>query len=120
LVNLLEPLEKNEQSMVKLDALFKILGIETENDVKLLAQYFVNHKQYKELIKNSSYTQKLNRNHDSSISFQNASLNQSLDDLNQTLESRKSVPTEKIELINQNEVISALKKFVSIHRKQEK
>ena len=53
LVNLLQPLEKNEKSMVKLDAIFKALGVETENDVKLLAQYFVNHRQYKDLIKNN-------------------------------------------------------------------
>jgi dynein regulatry complex protein 1 len=118
LVNLLEPLEKNEQSMVKLDALFKILSIETENDVKLLAQYFVNHKQYKELIKNNNYTQNVQeKNQSSSISFRSDHL---LDDSSEALENKKHVPAEKIELIDQNEAIAALKKFVSIHRKQEK
>ena len=55
LVHLLNPLEKNEQSMVKLDSIFKALGVETEKDVRLLAQYFLNHRQYKELIKIKFY-----------------------------------------------------------------
>eukprot|EP00052_Salpingoeca_macrocollata_P023217 m.203750 g.203750 ORF g.203750 m.203750 type:complete len:662 (-) comp21985_c0_seq10:109-2094(-) len=38
---LLEPLEKKAQSMMKLDSIFKALGVENEEDVFRLASYFV-------------------------------------------------------------------------------
>ncbi|XP_065828940.1 dynein regulatory complex protein 1-like [Oscarella lobularis] len=41
LARLLAPLERDEQSLMKLDSIFKALGIETEADVHLLASYFL-------------------------------------------------------------------------------
>ena len=126
LVHLLNPLEKIEQSMVKLDSIFKALGVETEKDVRLLAQYFLNHRQYKELIKNKQYIQKATQetNHDNNHEKENqetdaktmvTDLFKDSSDL-----SNKTVPTDSIQLINQNEVISALKTFVTLHHKSDK
>ncbi|XP_062520697.1 dynein regulatory complex protein 1-like isoform X2 [Corticium candelabrum] len=41
LTHLLAPLDKNEQSLMKLDSIFKALGVETEEDVHLLVSYFL-------------------------------------------------------------------------------
>jgi len=40
LLKLLSPLQKDEQSLMKLDAIFNALGIETEDDIHFLASYF--------------------------------------------------------------------------------
>lgn len=98
-MHLLQPLEKNEKSMVKLDSIFKALGVETETDVKLLAQYFINHRKYQELIKNKAYVQK----------------NQA-----ETEEAEEEVvPLDSVELIHPNEVLSALKTFVTLNQKSD-
>jgi dynein regulatory complex protein 1 len=119
-------LEKNEQSMVKLDSIFKSLGVETENDVKLLAQYFINHRQYKELIKNKTYTQKFSATSKSERGVgptgeEDDKFSISTRTVNTTSHNDgKIVPTDSIHLIEQNEVVSALKTFVTIHHKSEK
>jgi dynein regulatry complex protein 1 len=41
LQRLLRPLDRNEQSLVKLDAIFKALGVHSETDVRMLATFFV-------------------------------------------------------------------------------
>lgn len=41
LVRLLAPLESDEQMLMKLDSIFKALGVETEEDVHTLARFFV-------------------------------------------------------------------------------
>ena len=38
---LLEPLESNEKNLIKLDAIFRALKIENEDDIKVMAKYFV-------------------------------------------------------------------------------
>jgi hypothetical protein len=114
--------------MVKLDSIFKSLGVETESDVKLLAQYFINHRQYKELVKNKTYTQKHSAasksergvgptasEQDDKFSLSTRTVN-----TNTSHNDGKIVPTDSIHLIEQNEVISALKTFVTIHHKSEK
>uniref|UniRef100_W5NH33 Dynein regulatory complex protein 1 n=1 Tax=Lepisosteus oculatus TaxID=7918 RepID=W5NH33_LEPOC len=45
LLKLLSPLEKDEQSLMKLDAIFLALGIENEEDVYKLADFFMTYKQ---------------------------------------------------------------------------
>ena len=134
LVNLLQPLEKNEKSMVKLDAIFKALGVETENDVRLLAQYFVNHRQYKELVKNKAYVKKaneeqtqnsvggpfksentLNEETESASNIANV-----LDINNDDQVSNATVPADTVKLIHPNEAVTALKTFVTFHHKTEK
>ena len=42
---LLEPLESNEKSLIKLDAIFRALKIENEDDIKIMAKYFIDHIQ---------------------------------------------------------------------------
>nr|XP_006825346.1 PREDICTED: dynein regulatory complex protein 1-like [Saccoglossus kowalevskii] len=42
---LLQPLESDERSLMKLDAIFAALGIETEEDIHKLATYFLQFKQ---------------------------------------------------------------------------
>ncbi|MBN3318963.1 DRC1 protein, partial [Atractosteus spatula] len=45
LLKLLSPLEKDEQSLMKLDAIFLALGIENEEDVYKLADFFMKYRQ---------------------------------------------------------------------------
>ncbi len=45
LLALLEPLESNEKSLIKLDAIFRALKIENEDDIKIMAKYFIDHDQ---------------------------------------------------------------------------
>lgn len=105
LVHLLNPLEKNEKSMVKLDSIFKALGVETENDVKLLAQYFINHRTYKDLVKNKAFhVQRKNDDDDA-------------DSCEDNLE--KIVPLDSVELVHPNEVITALKTFATLNQKSD-
>lgn len=42
---LLEPLETNEKSLIKLDAIFRALKVENEDDIKIMAKYFIDHIQ---------------------------------------------------------------------------
>jgi len=101
LVHLLSPLEKNEKSMVKLDSIFKALGVETENDVKLLAQYFVNHRNYKDLVKNRAFVQRR----------RSSGGEEGAEDI------QRIVPLDSVELIHPNEVITALKTFATLNKK---
>lgn len=94
--------------MVKLDSIFKSLGIETENDVRLLAQYFINHRQYKELLKSKKSAEDFK-------SGDSESSSQVLD----AAETSGPVINDQIELIHPNEVLTAIKTFLSFHRKQE-
>jgi dynein regulatory complex protein 1 len=45
LLALLQPLESNEKSLIKLDAIFRALKIENEDDIKIMANYFIDHIQ---------------------------------------------------------------------------
>ena len=124
LATLLKPLEKNEQSMIKLDSIFKALKIETENDVKLLAQYFINHRQYRDLIKNKTFVQsKLSNKTETGVGPSPGSEyelhSQQMNDEDAKQKPTKTVPHDSIELIHPNEVVNALKNFVYIHRKSE-
>ena len=40
---LLEPLEANEKNLIKLDAIFRALKVENEDDIKVMAKYFIDH-----------------------------------------------------------------------------
>jgi dynein regulatory complex protein 1 len=122
LVSLLEPLEKNEQSMVKLDSIFKSLGIETENDVRLLAQYFINFRQYKELVKNEAYTQKLPGGGDLNLFGGSKDSEREGENEEESGHHHREniVPVEAVELITANEAISTLKLFLSQNHKNEK
>lgn len=115
LVNLIEPLEKNEKSMVKLDSIFKALGVETESDVKLLAQYFINHRNYQDLVENKAFIERTKSELDNENSNQDGNgTNRSKSD------DQVVIPNDQIELIDPNEVITALKTFLKFHHKHEK
>lgn len=43
LLALLEPLEANEKNLIKLDAIFRALKVENEDDIKVMAKYFIDH-----------------------------------------------------------------------------
>ncbi|XP_063296850.1 dynein regulatory complex protein 1 isoform X1 [Pelobates fuscus] len=45
LIHLLSPLEKNESSLIKLDSIFGALGIEVEDDVYKLVEFFLKYKE---------------------------------------------------------------------------
>ncbi|RMZ94279.1 Dynein regulatory complex 1 [Brachionus plicatilis] len=114
LVNLIEPLEKNEKSMVKLDSIFKALGVETENDVKLLAQYFISHRNYQELMKNKAFIERTKSEMENEGSKADENLtNRSKND------DKMTIPSDHIELIDPNEVVTALKTFLKFHHKHE-
>lgn len=40
---LLEPLDTNEKNLIKLDAIFRALKIENEEDIKIMAKYFIDY-----------------------------------------------------------------------------
>ncbi len=118
--------------MVKIDSIFKALNVETEDDVKLLAQYFINHRQYLELIKRKSFILADKRslfkesgtgpNDDPSLTvgMNQMQLDEERGEDEVNLEGEKVVPTDKINLIHPNEVLKALKTFVTIHHKTKK
>ncbi|XP_016354897.1 dynein regulatory complex protein 1-like [Sinocyclocheilus anshuiensis] len=45
LLKLVSHLEKNEQSLIKLDCIFTAIGIESENDVHKMAEFLMNYRQ---------------------------------------------------------------------------
>ncbi|CAF3016355.1 unnamed protein product [Rotaria socialis] len=47
LLALLEPLDSNEKNLIKLDGIFRALKIENEEDIKIMAQYFIDYIQQK-------------------------------------------------------------------------
>ncbi|TRZ02441.1 hypothetical protein DNTS_034482 [Danionella cerebrum] len=46
LMSLLSPLEKKEQSLIKLDAIFSAIGIKSEKDVYIMAKFFLNYRHH--------------------------------------------------------------------------
>ncbi|XP_042602132.1 dynein regulatory complex protein 1-like [Cyprinus carpio] len=46
LLKLVSHLEKNEQSLIKLDCIFTAIGIESENDVHKMAEFLMNYRQH--------------------------------------------------------------------------
>ncbi|XP_026146662.1 dynein regulatory complex protein 1-like isoform X1 [Carassius auratus] len=46
LLQLVSHLEKNEQSLIKLDCIFTAIGIESENDVHKMAEFLMNYRQH--------------------------------------------------------------------------
>ena len=101
--------------MIKLDSIFKALGVETENDVRLLAQYFVSHNQYKDLIKNKTFVQ---QQHHQQQQQQPNDLLAGLEGAD--IRSDNVLPSDAVNLINQNEVVKALKTFVTFHHKTDR
>jgi len=64
---LLSPLERDEQSLMKLDAIFSALGVDTEHDIQQLASYFISARE-----KASSTKESTNGRHPSAAMDQDA------------------------------------------------
>uniref|UniRef100_A0A8C1EYX5 Dynein regulatory complex protein 1 n=1 Tax=Cyprinus carpio carpio TaxID=630221 RepID=A0A8C1EYX5_CYPCA len=55
LLKLVSHLEKNDQSLIKLDAIFSAIGIESEKDVYTMAEFLMNYRQHEETTNNSDF-----------------------------------------------------------------
>eukprot|EP00794_Sanderia_malayensis_P011982 gene11982-13220_t len=98
LMTLLAPLQKDEQSLMKLDSIFGALGIETEDDIDLLAKYF-----FKPVSLDDSKSESVSRPNSEASEESNKN---------------EEEQAEKIQemLIHPNEVLGTLRNFVEDHR----
>ncbi|XP_066929722.1 dynein regulatory complex protein 1-like [Clytia hemisphaerica] len=134
LIKLLAPIEKDEQSLMKLDAIFNAIGIESERDIVSLGKYFYN--RYLEKLEQPEDEEE--QNGEESLTNENAPItegaNQDQDQVdtptnqkqeacdltNQETasnESLESIPmVVRQELIHPNEVVKSLRKFIDDNR----
>ncbi|XP_041360792.1 dynein regulatory complex protein 1-like [Gigantopelta aegis] len=120
---LLQPLEKDERSLMKLDAIFTALGIETEDDIHTLSTYFMRFKE-----KQAAEEEKKDEGNEKPDEDQSAPVEQGYDELDEEVQQLttkeegegEAVEPEKVELIHPNEVLKALRAFVFDHRKPSK
>ena len=96
LKQLLKPLEDDDQSLMRLDAIFQALGIDTESDITKLASYFTRY----------STTPRSETNEDPD------------EEVARIIEGKKPQNPFDGMLIEQNDVIKALRKFIQENRKQ--
>ena len=96
LKQLLKPLEDDDQSLMRLDAIFQALGIDTESDITKLASYFTRY----------STTPRSESNEDPD------------DEVARIIEGKKAQNPFDGMLIEQNDVIKALRRFIQENRKQ--
>lgn len=114
---LLAPLEKDEQSLMKLDAIFTALGIETEEDIHQLSSYFMQVKGGKQ--------QKLEEKEEEFDT--QTELTGEMDDIDEEIRKltgkegdNESSKSESIELIHPNEVLKGLRAFVEENKQPPK
>ncbi|KAH9502944.1 DNA replication checkpoint protein Drc1 [Bulinus truncatus] len=105
---LLTPLEKDEQSLIKLDSIFAALGLETEDDIHKLTTYFVNikEKQVQPVSRESSQAD---------LESNLKEVDSTAEEVQMILDNKSDlarVPSDCVELIHPNEVFKALKAFV--------
>ncbi|XP_067097803.1 dynein regulatory complex protein 1 [Osmerus mordax] len=91
LLKLLSPLDRDEQSLMKLDAIFTAMGIESEEDVNKMADFFIKYPQQQE----------------------ERAVEVSTDDNEGRGRSCPSTPTSN--LIHPNDVLKALRAFTAQH-----
>ncbi|XP_075263922.1 dynein regulatory complex protein 1-like [Convolutriloba macropyga] len=96
LKQLLKPLDDDDQSLMRLDAIFQALGVDTESDINKLASYFIKYNVTPRSESNQDPDEEVAR----IIEGQN-SANQRFDEI----------------LIKQNDVVKALRKFIQENRK---
>ncbi|XP_059145951.1 dynein regulatory complex protein 1-like [Physella acuta] len=108
---LLLPLEKDEQSLIKLDNIFAALGIETEEDIQKLTTYFINIKEKGEESIEISKSESDGDVHESDSVEEEVKL------LTSKISAHSTIPNELVELIHPNEVLKALRAFVEDVRK---
>ncbi|XP_035692027.1 dynein regulatory complex protein 1-like [Branchiostoma floridae] len=128
---LLAPLERDERSLMKLDAIFGALAIETEDDVHLLAQYFVKPKAapVPQDAESAGPTPAPTERTDQPTSEageegeEGSFIGSEEEELQFMMEEKESVKTTKSEvpeLIHPNDIFKALRTFVNEHRQQQK
>ncbi|CAF1209263.1 unnamed protein product, partial [Didymodactylos carnosus] len=101
LLALLEPLDENQQSLIKLDAVFRALKIENEDDIKLMAKFFIDEVHIQEVSKKTYVSSGTGPE----------------EDVEQPDE--KTV-VHHVELIHPNHVLKALKEFLKNYRNLKK
>ncbi|RMX54789.1 hypothetical protein pdam_00014124 [Pocillopora damicornis] len=134
LTKLLAPLEKDEQSLMKLDAIFAALGVDTEDDIYLLSNYFLGHGESEQAPEGSERGTK-----DDEMTEEKATIEEtagkmderekededgsvvlSVDEKASDSSSVKAHLSEMKNLIHPNEVAKALRKFVQDNRQPQK
>ncbi|CAL1532912.1 unnamed protein product [Lymnaea stagnalis] len=112
---LLAPLEKDEQSLIKLDNIFSALGLETEDDIHKLTTYFIN---IKEKVDQQIFIPPSVFSH--SGVCPDLQLDSTEDEVRRLMSKEielSRVPSALVELIHPNEVLKALRAFVEDLRK---
>nr|KAG5688032.1 hypothetical protein BaRGS_003578 [Batillaria attramentaria] len=111
---LLAPLEKDERSLMKLDAIFTALGVETEEDIHKLSTYFMH-------LREKAEEEKADVAKESESSETGSGEADELDEEIRILTGKEgeSVTSESdtMDLVHPNEVLKALRAFVEDHRK---
>lgn len=135
LTKLLAPLERDEQSLMKLDAIFAALGVDTEDDIYLLSNYFLKGpgegEQAQEGSEKGAKDEEMaegkegreetsggvdegeKKDDEGSVVF-------SVDEKASDSSSVKAHLSEMMHLIHPNEVVISLRQFVQDHRQPQK
>ncbi|XP_060066143.1 dynein regulatory complex protein 1-like [Ylistrum balloti] len=116
---LLAPLEKDERSLMKLDAIFSALGIDTEEDVHLLASYFMHIKGRKQPQDEEKETV-VDEPSQTEVSGELDDIDEEIRKLTGKEGDLESTKSETVELIHPNEVLKALRAFVEENRQPTK
>ncbi|KAK2551528.1 Dynein regulatory complex protein 1 [Acropora cervicornis] len=116
LTKLLAPLERDEQSLMKLDAIFAALGVDTEEDIYLLSNYFLNRgqrqKDEEQLAKESS-TREGKDEDEKECKEDTGALPEEGDkkDDDSSVDMSIDEKEKMMQLIHPNEVVKALRQF---------
>ncbi|CAK8681370.1 dynein regulatory complex protein 1-like [Clavelina lepadiformis] len=105
---LLQPLQSDERSLIKLDAIFKALNIETEDDVTKLSNFFSQHGKLVSKADATSEEESDNTTEDAEVLRISADAEGS------------STSTEPEDFMHPNEILDVLKNFVQEHIKPAK
>ncbi|XP_052085972.1 dynein regulatory complex protein 1-like [Mytilus californianus] len=115
---LLTPLEKDERSLMKLDAIFTALGIETEEDIHLLSSYFMHVKGGKPQQTEEKETDEFDTQTDMTGEMED--IDEEIRKLTGKEGDNVSTNSESIELIHPNEVLKGLRAFVEENKQPPK
>ncbi|KAK2171357.1 hypothetical protein NP493_1066g02024 [Ridgeia piscesae] len=142
---LLAPLERDERCLMRLDAIFTALSVDTEDDIYLLAGYFINHGLQKPSAARPSSVQESTQNEpqtdrsektekserdDKQLAPEDRDTDREVDKVTGSREDETDAESTKVaphgdkwsmfDLIHPNEVYKALRQFVEDHREPPK
>ncbi|UJR28340.1 hypothetical protein I4U23_009582 [Adineta vaga] len=125
LLALLEPLDKNEKSLIKLDAIFRALKVENEDDIKLMAKFFVDHiEQLKQQQAKKYVSSGAGPEQDDDEEEDGDGQERKREDREEVTESGTHQIIDSngncVELIHPNHVLKALKDFLEEYRGRQK